>query len=161
MAGVMHFSRTASKIQILLGTVAGGGPEFQLQIPKHRFSKYWAWRGYFMNVSLKRFALLTGTILAGMFGTAAYAPDLATYTDLPAVSGPNAKVEISGGWSDLDDYRSEAPSPEFGWVAGRWVWANLQWTWIRGGWKCQDTNGWSGTSVKSSVRCWKDLKFEI
>ena len=60
-----------------------------------------------MNVSLKRFALLTGTILAGMFGTAAYAADLETYTDLPAVSGPNAKVEFSGGWSDIDDFSSD------------------------------------------------------
>jgi hypothetical protein len=56
-----------------------------------------------MNVSLKRFALLTGTILAGMFGTAAYAADLETSTDLPAVSGPNGKVEIGGGWADIDD----------------------------------------------------------
>ena len=60
-----------------------------------------------MNVSLKRFALLTGTILAGMFGTAAYAADLETSTDLPAVSGPNGKVEIGAGWSDIDDLSSD------------------------------------------------------
>ena len=61
-----------------------------------------------MNVSLKRTALLTGTILAGMFGSAAYAADIATpESPLPAVSDINGKVELGGGWADLDDISSD------------------------------------------------------
>jgi hypothetical protein len=61
-----------------------------------------------MNVSLKRTALLTGTILAGMYGSAAYAADIATpESALPAVSGPNGKIELGGGWVDLDDVSSD------------------------------------------------------
>jgi hypothetical protein len=56
-----------------------------------------------MNNSLKRFALLTGTILAGMFGSAAYAADIDTSVTPQAVSAPNGKVEIGGGWADIDD----------------------------------------------------------
>ncbi|MBP9087785.1 MAG: hypothetical protein KBG15_16820, partial [Kofleriaceae bacterium] len=54
--------------------------------------------------------------------------------------------------ADLDDYRSEAPSPEFGWVAGRWVWANLQWTWIRGGWIDRQSGFASATTVNNDAR---------
>jgi hypothetical protein len=60
-----------------------------------------------MSVSLKKFALLTGTILAGMFGTAAYAADIETPTALPAVSDINGKVEIGGGFADNDDFSSD------------------------------------------------------
>jgi hypothetical protein len=60
-----------------------------------------------MSVSLKKFALLTGTILAGMFGTAAYAADIETPTALPAVSDINGKVEIGGGFADIDDFSSD------------------------------------------------------
>ncbi len=60
-----------------------------------------------MNVSLRRSALLTGTILAGMFGTAAYAADVETPTSLPAVSDINGKIELGGGFTDIDDYGSD------------------------------------------------------
>jgi len=66
-----------------------------------------AWRGILMNVSLKKFALLTGTILAGMFGAVAYAADVETPTSLPAVSDINGKVELGGGFTDIDDYSSD------------------------------------------------------
>ncbi len=57
-----------------------------------------------MAISMKRAAfLLTGTIAAGMYGTAVLAADFETSTALPAVSGPNGKVEIGGGWADIDD----------------------------------------------------------
>jgi hypothetical protein len=60
-----------------------------------------------MNVSLKKAVLLTGTIVAGMFGSVAYAADIATPTTLPAVSGPNGKIELGGGWADIDDFSSD------------------------------------------------------
>lgn len=60
-----------------------------------------------MSVSLKKAVLLTGTILAGMFGSVAYAADVETVTALPAVSGPNGKVEIGAGWADIDGLSSD------------------------------------------------------
>lgn len=52
---------------------------------------------------MKRAAvLLTGTIAAGMYGSVSMAADIET-GPLPAVSGPNGKVEIGGGWADIDD----------------------------------------------------------
>ena len=56
-----------------------------------------------MAISMKRAAfLLTGTIAAGMYGSVSMAADVET-GPLPAVSGPNGKVEIGGGWTDVDD----------------------------------------------------------
>jgi hypothetical protein len=52
----------------------------------------------------------------------------------------------------IDDYRSEAPSPEFGWKAGHWVWANLQWTWISGGWIDRQSGFASVTTVNNDPR---------
>ena len=61
-----------------------------------------------MTISMKRAAfLLTGTIAAGMYGSVSFAADVATESALPAVSGPNGKVEIGGGWSDIDDLSSD------------------------------------------------------
>ena len=60
-----------------------------------------------MNGSLKKAVLLAGTILAGMGGCAAYAADIDTPTSLPAVSGPNGKVELGGGWTDIDSLSSD------------------------------------------------------
>ncbi len=58
----------------------------------------------FMTISMKRAAfLLSGTIAAGMYGSVSLAADIETSGPLPAVSGPNGKVEIGGGWSDIDD----------------------------------------------------------
>lgn len=57
-----------------------------------------------MTISMKRAAfLLSGTIAAGMYGSVSLAADVETSTTLPAVSGPNGKVEIGGGWTDIDD----------------------------------------------------------
>ncbi len=42
-------------------------------------------------------------IAAGMYGRVSLAADIETSTALPAVSGPNGKVEIGGGWTDIDD----------------------------------------------------------
>ncbi|MDO8354644.1 MAG: hypothetical protein Q7T14_14395, partial [Aestuariivirga sp.] len=53
---------------------------------------------------MKRAAfLLSGTIAAGMYGSVSLAADVETSTALPAVSAPNGKVEIGGGWADIDD----------------------------------------------------------
>ncbi len=52
----------------------------------------------------------------------------------------------------IDDFRSEAPSPEFGWRAGNWVWANLQWTWISGGWIDRQSGFASATTVNNDPR---------
>ena len=61
-----------------------------------------------MTISMKRAAfLLTGTIAAGMYGSVSMAADVETVTSLPAVSGPNGKVEIGAGWADLDDIGSD------------------------------------------------------
>jgi hypothetical protein len=61
-----------------------------------------------MTISMKRAAfLLTGTIAAGMYGSVSFAADVATESALPAVSGPNGKVEIGGGWTDIDDLNSD------------------------------------------------------
>jgi len=56
-----------------------------------------------MAISMKRAAfLLSGTIAAGMYGSVSMAADVET-GPLPAVSAPNGKVEIGGGWTDIDD----------------------------------------------------------
>ena len=61
-----------------------------------------------MTISMKRAAfLLSGTIAAGMYGSVSLAADVETTTALPAVSGPNGKVEIGGGWADMDDFSSD------------------------------------------------------
>ena len=57
-----------------------------------------------MTISMKRAAfLLSGTIAAGMYGSVVMAADIETTSSLPAVSGPNGKIEIGGGWTDIDD----------------------------------------------------------
>ena len=62
-----------------------------------------------MTISMKRAAfLLTGTIAAGMYGSVSMAADIATpESPLPAVSDINGKVELGGGWADLDDISSD------------------------------------------------------
>ena len=61
-----------------------------------------------MTISMKRAAfLLSGTIAAGMYGSVSMAADVETNTVLPAVSAPNGKVEIGGGWADIDNLSSD------------------------------------------------------
>ncbi|MEQ1523630.1 MAG: hypothetical protein ABL936_20380 [Aestuariivirga sp.] len=61
-----------------------------------------------MTISMKRAAfLLSGTIAAGMYGSVSMAADVETTTALPAVSDINGKVEIGGGFADLDDISSD------------------------------------------------------
>jgi hypothetical protein len=61
-----------------------------------------------MTISMKKAAfLLSGTIAAGMYGSVSMAADVETSTALRAVSGPNGKVEIGGGFADLDDLSSD------------------------------------------------------
>jgi hypothetical protein len=57
-----------------------------------------------MTISMKRTTfLLTGTIAAGMYGGVSFAADVSSApTSLPAVSGINGKVQIGGGWADLN-----------------------------------------------------------
>ncbi len=65
-------------------------------------------RGDIMTISMKRAAfLLSGTIAAGMYGSVSMAADVETTTALPAVSDINGKVEIGGGFADLDDISSD------------------------------------------------------
>jgi hypothetical protein len=57
---------------------------------------------------MKRAAfLLSGTIAAGMYGSVSLAADIEATGPLPAVSGPNGKVEIGGGWTDIDNFSSD------------------------------------------------------
>ena len=51
-------------------------------------------------------ALLSGTMMSGMYGTWAFAADVGL-TDLPAVSAVNGKVDLQGGWADGDSVSSE------------------------------------------------------
>ena len=61
-----------------------------------------------MTISMKRAAfLLSGTIAAGMYGSVSMAADIETPTALPAVSDINGKVEIGGGFTDIDDFNSD------------------------------------------------------
>ena len=61
-----------------------------------------------MTISMKRTTfLLTGTIAAGMYGSVSFAADISGPTSLPAVSGPNGKVQIGGGWADLNHLGSD------------------------------------------------------
>jgi hypothetical protein len=61
-----------------------------------------------MTISMKRAAfLLSGTIAAGMYGSVSMAADVETSTALPAVSDINGKVEIGGGFADIDDFNSD------------------------------------------------------
>jgi hypothetical protein len=61
-------------------------------------------QGGLMTISMKRAAfLLSGTIAAGMYGSVSMAADIEATGPLPAVSGPNGKIAISGGWADIDD----------------------------------------------------------
>ena len=62
-----------------------------------------------MTISMKRATfLLSSTIAAGMYGGVSFAADIATpESPLPAVSDINGKVELGGGWADLDDISSD------------------------------------------------------
>ena len=61
-----------------------------------------------MTISMKRAAfLLTGTIAAGMYGSVSMAADVETGATLPAVSGPNGKLDIGTGWADIDNLNSD------------------------------------------------------
>ena len=61
-----------------------------------------------MTISMKRATfLLSGTIAAGMYGGVSMAADVETGATLPAVSGPNGKVELSTGWADFNDLKSD------------------------------------------------------
>jgi hypothetical protein len=62
-----------------------------------------------MTISMKRAVfLLTGTIAAGMYGSVSFAADIGTVSALPAVSGPNGKLQGSAGWADINDLSSDA-----------------------------------------------------
>lgn len=52
-------------------------------------------------------ALLSGTMISGMFGTLAFAADFDVSGNLPAVSAVNGKVEFAGGWADIDPGSSD------------------------------------------------------
>jgi hypothetical protein len=62
-----------------------------------------------MTISMKRATfLLSSTIAAGMYGGVCFAADIATpESPLPAVSDINGKVELGGGWADVDDFSSD------------------------------------------------------
>ncbi len=61
-----------------------------------------------MTISMKRAAiLLSGTIAAGIYGSVSLAADIEATGPLPAVSGPNGKIEIGGGWTDIDELGSD------------------------------------------------------
>ena len=61
-----------------------------------------------MTISMKRAAFLfTGTIAAGMYGSVSFAADVETVTSLPAISGPNGKLQGSAGWADINDLSSD------------------------------------------------------
>ena len=62
-----------------------------------------------MTISMKKATfLLTGTIAAGMYGGVSFAADVASPTTLPAVSGPNGKLQIGTGWADINSFSNDA-----------------------------------------------------
>jgi hypothetical protein len=61
-----------------------------------------------MAISMKKaMALLAGTIAASLYAGMASAADIESAGPLPAVSGPNGKVEIGAGWADVNDFSSD------------------------------------------------------
>ncbi len=61
-----------------------------------------------MRISMKRISLLlAGTVAASLYTTMALAADVAPDGPLPAVSGPNGKVQIGAGFADIDDFSSD------------------------------------------------------
>ncbi|MBC8037388.1 MAG: hypothetical protein H7X89_09235 [Rhizobiales bacterium] len=52
--------------------------------------------------------LLSGTMAAAMFGAAATAADFEDAGPLPAVSGVNGKIELGGGWADIEELDDDA-----------------------------------------------------
>ena len=65
-------------------------------------------QGDVMAISMKRAALLlAGTIAASLYASMAMAADIAAAGPLPAVSGPNGKVQIGAGFTDIDDFSSD------------------------------------------------------
>ena len=61
-----------------------------------------------MAILMKRAALLlAGTIAASLYASVAMAADIANDGPLPAVSGPNGKVQIGAGFTDIDDLSSD------------------------------------------------------
>jgi hypothetical protein len=67
------------------------------------------WQGGIMVTWMKTATvLLSGTIAAGMYGSAVLAADVDMKSDLPAVSGINGKLEGSIGWADMNNLSSDA-----------------------------------------------------
>ncbi len=60
-----------------------------------------------ITLAKKAAFLLSGTIAAGLYGSAALAADIETMAALPAVSGINGKIDVSGGFADIDDFNSD------------------------------------------------------
>lgn len=57
-----------------------------------------------MTTSMKRISgLLAGTFAVSLYSGMALAADAAYESTLPAVSGPNGKIDIGVGWTDIDD----------------------------------------------------------
>ncbi len=52
--------------------------------------------------------VLTGTMAAAMFGAAATAADVEDIGPLPAVSDINGKIELGGGWADIEGFNDDA-----------------------------------------------------
>lgn len=52
-------------------------------------------------------ALLSGTMISGMFGTLAFAADLDVSGNLPAVSAVNGKIDLQGGLADGNGVSSD------------------------------------------------------
>ena len=58
------------------------------------------------KTSLFYSALLSSTMISGVFGNWAFAADVEGKTSLPAVSAINGKFELGGGFGDLDNLDS-------------------------------------------------------
>ena len=56
---------------------------------------------------MKKFALLTVSVLSIFAYVSAKAADIGSVV-LPAVSGPNGKIELSGGWAGLQNFNDTA-----------------------------------------------------
>ena len=54
-------------------------------------------------IIMNKLGFLTGTFATALLCSTALAADVSVSSSLPAVSGPNGKVELSAGWTEIDE----------------------------------------------------------
>lgn len=73
-------------------------------------------------------------LLATLWGTLALAGCTTVVREPVYVRQVSQPVVIRHAPPVVQEVRSPAPGPEFGWVQGHWAWQNNQWVWQTGHW---------------------------